>query len=165
MAIGRLYAVEFHAVAVSAQQDLFYLKPAADKPIEVQWAKIRNVDAATDAGDAKEEDWRVELIYLPATVTAGTGGASATPHPVRSVNDVAASFTARTNDATTVASTTGTAVNLDSDGMNNRIGYDFLPPEANRPVVANAAAIVLRLVTTPVTATLLNGTIHVAELV
>ena len=163
MACGRCYTVEFHAVSVSAQQEFFYIKPAADKPCQIEWAKIRNVDSTTEAGDAHEDFWRVELIYLPPTVTASSGGNSFTPNPIE-VNDAAAGFTARIND-TTKASSNGTAYNLDSDGMNNRIGYDYLPTPENRPVVANAAAVVLRLNTTPAATNLLNGTMYVRELV
>jgi hypothetical protein len=163
MANGRAYAVTFSAVAATAQQDLFYLKPAADKAIQVEWAVVRNVTGVTDAGDAKEDLWRVELIYLPATVTVGSGGTSATPAPLE-VNDTAASFTARVND-TTKATTSGTAVTLHADGMNNRIGFDYYPVPEHRTVVANAAAVVLRLNTTPNASNTLNGTIYVRELV
>jgi len=163
MACGRCYTVTFSAVSVSAQQEFFYIKPAADKPVQIEWAKITNVDLAAEAGDAHEDFWRIELIYLPATVTVGSGGTAPTPGPLE-VNDTAAGFTARVND-TTKATTSGTAVTIDADGMNNRIGYVYLPTPENRPVVANAAAIVLRLNSTPTGTNLLNGTMYVRELV
>jgi hypothetical protein len=163
MACGRCYTVTFTAVSVSAQQDFFYIKPAADKPVQIEWAKIRNVGLRTEAGDADEDFWQIALIYLPATVTVGSGGSAPTPAPLE-VNDTAASFTARVND-TSKATTSGTAVTLDSDGMNNRIGYDYLPIPENRPVVANAAAIVLALNSTPTGTNTLNGSMYVRELV
>lgn len=160
--LGRAYAVEFHNVGVAAQQDLFYIKPAADKICAVEAVYLSNVGIAADAGDAQEELWRVEMIRLPATVTAGSVGNSMTPNPL-STNDTAAGFTARIND-TTVATTSGTALNVHSDGWNVRIPYVYLPPPEHRVLVANAQAIVFRLVSTPTDSVTCNGTMIVREL-
>lgn len=160
--LGRAYVVEFHAVTVSAQQDLFYIKPAADKPCVIEMVKIAVVGGTADAGDAQEELLRVELIRVPATVTVGSGGSAMTPNPL-ATNDAAAGFTARVND-TTVATTSGTNLNLDSDGINSRQPYIYLPLPEHRPMVANAQAIVCRLVTTPNDALSVNGTMIVREL-
>lgn len=160
--IGRAYAVEFHNISVSAQQDLFYVKPAADKICVVEAVYLSNVGGAADAGDAQEELFRVEMIRLPATVTVGSGGSSFTPNPL-AVNDAAAGFTARIND-TTVATTSGTAKQLHSDGMNVRVPYVWLPPPEHRHLVANAEAWVCRLVSTPADAVTMNGTCVVREL-
>lgn len=161
MGLGRLYGVEFHAIACTAQQDLFYFKPAADKVISIEMIKIAASGGTADAGDAQEELFDIECIYLPSTVTAGSAGSSFTPVP-KSINDAAAGFTARTND-TTIATTSGTAANRDSDGMNSRIPYIWLPPPEHRDLVANAAAFVCRLKTTPADSILLSGTALVRE--
>lgn len=160
--LGRAYVVEFHNVAVAAQQDFFYVKPAADKPILIESIKLANVGIAADAGDAQEELWDVELIRVPATVTAGSGGGAFTPNPL-STNDAAAGFTARIND-TTKATTSGSLLVLDSDGLNVRIPYLWLPPPEHRPVVANAQAIVCRLNSTPTDSVTMNGAMIVREL-
>jgi hypothetical protein len=160
--IGRAYAVEFHAVAVAAQQDFFYIKPAADKLCVIEACYLSNVGGAADAGDVQEELLRVELIRLPATVTVGSGGGSMTPNPL-ATNDTAAGFTARIND-TTVATTSGTALNLHSDGFNVRIPYVWMPPPEHRLIVANAQAIVARLVSTPADSITMSGTMLVREL-
>lgn len=160
--IGRAYVVEFHAVAISAQQDLFYIKPAADKICVVEAVYLSNVGGAADAGDAQEELWRVEIIRLPATVSVGSGGGAMTPNPT-ATNDAAAGFTARIND-TAVATTSGTALNLHSDGWNVRVPYVWMPPPEHRLLVANAQAIVVRLVSTPADAVTCNGTCIVREL-
>jgi hypothetical protein len=136
--IGRAYAVEFHNISIAAQQDIFYVKPAADKIVVVEAVYLSNVGGAADAGDAQEELYDVELIRVPATVTASSGGAAATPNPL-STNDTVAGLTARTND-TTKATTTGALLNLHSDGWNVRIPYVWLPPPEHRPIVANAQA-------------------------
>jgi len=162
MGLGRLYTVEFHNVAISAQQDLFYIKPAADKVCFIEALKLSNVGGAADAGDAQEELYRLEIIRLPSTVTVGSGGNSFTPSAV-AVNDAAAGFTARIND-TTVATTSGTAVNVDSDGWNVRLPYAWPGLPEHRLPIANAQAIVVRLVTTPADAVTCNGTLYVREI-
>lgn len=159
---GRAYACEFHNVSVAAQQDLFYIKPAADKICVIEAVYLANVGGTADAGDAQEELLRFEIIRLPATVTVGSGGSSMTPNPL-AVNDSAASFTARTND-TTMATTSGTALNLHSDGLNVRVPYVWMPPPEHRILIANAAAIVARLVSTPADAVTMNGTMIVREM-
>lgn len=160
--LGRIYAVTFKAVAVTAQQDFFYLKPAADKPIFIEQIKIAVVGGNADAGDAQEELLEVETLRLPATVTAGSGGTAPTPVP-KSTNDAAAGFTARVND-TTKATTSGTAAQLDEDGLNSRIPYLYIPLPEHVDSIANALAIVCRLNTTPVDSILMQGTALVREL-
>jgi hypothetical protein len=160
--LGRAYSVNFVAVSIAAQQDLFYIKPAADKPVVIEGLYLSNVGIAADAGDAQEELWDVELIRVPATVTASTGGASMTPNPLQA-SDAAAGFTARIND-TTKATSTGTLLVLHADGWNVRIPYVWMPPPEHRIIVANAQAIVARLNSTPTDAVLCSGTMIVREL-
>jgi hypothetical protein len=160
--IGRAYVVDFKAVSLAAQQDLFYIKPAADKICIIEAVYLSNVGIAADAGDAQEELWDVECLYVPATVTAGSGGTAPTPQPL-AINDAAAGFTARVND-TTKATSSGTIVDRHADGWNVRIPYVWLPPPAHYPIVANAAAIVFRLNSTPTDAVTCNGTMIVREL-
>jgi hypothetical protein len=161
--LGRLYTVVFTAVSVTVAQDLFYLKPAADKPIDLEAVYISNVGGTADAGDAQEELLRLEIIRLPATVTAGSGGTAPTPNPINP-NDAAAGFTSRVND-TTVATTSGTALTLHSDGWNVRAGWPFPAVPEHRIPVANAQALVVRLNTAPADAILISGTAYVRELV
>lgn len=158
---GRTYSVEFHNVAVSVQQDFFYIKPAADKICVIEAIYLSNVGIAADAGDAQEELWDVEMIRVPATVTAGSGGGAFTPNPL-STNDAAAGATARIND-TTKATTSGTLLVLHSDGFNVRIPYVYMPPPEHRAYVANAQAIVFRLNSTPTDAVTMNGTLVFRE--
>lgn len=162
MGLGRLYVVEFHGVAITAQQDLFYIKPAADKPVSIELVKFSVAGVSADAGDAQEELYQIECVYVPATVTVGSGGTSMTPNP-KIVNDTAAGFTARVND-TTKATSSGTIVNRDSDGMNSRNPYYWCPAPEHRDVVGNAAAFCARLNSTPTDSILCNGTMLVREL-
>ena len=163
--LGRAYAVEFHNTTLTnagGDQDLFYIKPAADKICAIEAVYLSNVGVAADAGDAQEELHRIEMIRLPATVTVGSGGGSMTPNPL-STNDAAAGFTARIND-TTVATTSGTALTLHSDGWNVRVPYVWMPPPEHRLLVGNAQAIVVRLGSTLTDDIVCNGTCIVREL-
>lgn len=160
--LGRAYTVTFAAVSITAQQTLFYIKPAADKICIIEAIYLGASGGAADAGDAQEELYDLQLIYLPATVTVGSGGTAPTPGP-KAVNDTAAGFTARVND-TTKATSSGTAVVRHPDGFNNRIPYVYAPPAEHRDIVANAAAIILNLNTTPADAILISGEMTVREL-
>jgi hypothetical protein len=162
LGLGRLYAVTFTAVSVSAAQDLIYIKPAADKPILLEHVKIGVVGGTADAADAQEELLDIRIVRLPATVTVGSGGGAFTPLPIQ-VSDAEAGFTARIND-TTIATTSGSLQVLDADQMNSRVGYTYLPAPEHRVVVANAQAIVCRLTGAPADALSVNGTALVREL-
>lgn len=159
--LGRLYTVTFQAIAITAQQEFFYIKPAADKPCIIEMIKIAVTGGTADAGDAQEELLRVETIRLPTTVTVGSGGTAPTIVP-KLVGDAAAGFTARVND-TTKATTSGTAAQLDADGMNNRIPYLYTPIPEHRDVISNASALVCRLNTTPADSIEVGGTMLVRE--
>jgi hypothetical protein len=163
--IGRAYVVEFHNVTLTTaggDQDLFYIKAAADKICVIEGVYLSNVGVAADAGDAQEELHRIEIMRIPATVTAGSGGNAMTPNPL-ATNDTAAGFTARIND-TTVATTSGTALWLHSDGWNVRVPYVYMPPPEHRPIVANAQAVVVRLASTLTDDIVCNGTCIVREM-
>lgn len=159
--IGRAYSVNFTAVAIAAQQDIFYVKPAADKPVYFEALYLSNVGGTADAGDAQEELLDLRIVYVPATVTASSGGNSFTALPL-AVNDSAAGFTSRIND-TTIATTTGSLKVLHADGWNIRVPYVWLPPPEHRPTVANAAAMVVRLQTGPADSVTCSGTLVVRE--
>jgi hypothetical protein len=159
---GRAYSVVFSGVAITAKQDLFYIKPATDKLVVVEAVYLSNVGVAADAGDAQEELLDIRIIRVPATVTAGSGGTAPTPNPLVT-NDAAAGFTSRVND-TTVATTSGTLLTLNSDGWNIRIPYVWMPPPEHRPIVGNAQAIVLRLESTVTDSVSCDGTMILREM-
>ena len=155
--MGRMYTVSFSFVSISSAgstQDFFYLKPAADKPCKVHRAHLES-DGTTD------QAIRVRILRLPATVTVGSGGSAPTPTPM-DVNDAAAGATTRIND-TTVATTSGTAVVVDASIVHTLSGYDFHPTPEERPKVANAEAIVVRLEAAPGTTFNCSGTLTFEE--
>lgn len=164
---GRLYSVTFVNTSISAQQDIFYIKPAADKICIIEGVYLANVGGSADAGDAQEELYDLEILRLPATVTVGSGGTAITTNTANyaavSVNDANGAFTARSND-TTKATSSGTIKTMHADGWNVRIPYVWMPPPEHRVMVANAEAVVVRLNTTPADAVTCNGTILVREM-
>ena len=163
--IGRVYALTFENVNIPAAQDFFYVKPASDKICIIEGFYLSNVGGSADAGDAQEEILRLVINRLPSTVTVGSGGsasATGTLNPL-AVNDTAAGFTGRTND-TTPATTSGTARTVHADGWNIRIPYVWMPPPEQRILVANAEAIVVKMLSTPTDGISSSGGILVREI-
>jgi len=155
---GRIYTVNFAAVAVAAAQDLFSLDAAAEKPIEIVGLMLTQV-GNSDVGDAQEELLR--FAFIRGNTTVGSGGTAPTPRPVKA-SDPAAGFTARVND-TTVA-TVGTAITTHEDAFNVRAGYLNWWPLGTETDTNGALLLVVRLVTAPADSITLSGTLYVREL-
>jgi len=152
--MGRMYSVSFTAVSVTAAQDLIGIYGAAGKMCRPRRVSV-NIAASTLPTAVGLE---LRCRFLPATVTAGSGGTAPTPQKL-DPGDAAASFTARAND-TTPATTSGTAAVLESNGCHIFAGYDYrfsFPPN-----IGPSEAFVFELLNT-VTATL-SGTVIVEEL-
>lgn len=156
--MGRIYAVTFEGVAVTAQVDFFEITPADDKPVAIHGILLSQ---SSDLGDAAEEQLRVKVIRGHAT--GGSGGSAPTPAPLNP-NDTAAGFTAETNN-TTIAST-GTTVDLAALAFNIRAGLEhYFPPEC-RPMASQAnTTLVVRLMAAPADSLTLSGTLFVEELI
>lgn len=146
--MSRVYTVPFQGTMTAAGGDteLFYLKPAADKPVRVRGFRLCQF---SEVGDAAEENIRISIIWLPATVTASSGGTAVTPVDVDRIANTTAGFTARCNDST-VATTSGTAVTLEELAWNERATpFEFRwLDEREMPSAANASALVIRNQTT-----------------
>ncbi len=155
---GRIYAVTFENVSITASQDLFYAAPADDKPLALHGVWISQY---SDLKDTEEEGLRIKIIRGHATV--GSGGTTPTPTPLNPTA-TAAGFVARVND-TTIASA-GTAVDLYAGVWINRTEFLYLPPPEQRPIVSQAAGvtIVVRLMAAPADALSTSGTAIFEEL-
>lgn len=155
--MGRLYAVTFENVAVTASQDFFEITPADDKPIAIHAVYLSQY---SDVGDTAEELLRVKIIRGHAT--GGSGGSSATPVPMNP-SDAAAGATAEINN-TTIAST-GTAVDLHADTFNIRAGWVYMPTPESRPIANQAnTTIVVRLMASPTDSLSMSGTLIFEEI-
>lgn len=154
----RIYTCEFEGVAVTTAVDLFELQPADDKPVEVVGLFLSQ---SSDLGDAQEEVLRFRVVR--GNATTGTGGAqqAVAPVPVNS-SDAAAGFTYDT--CNTTAASTGTAVNLHSDGFNIRTGYGLWLPDGCEWQTKQAVLLVVRLMAAPADSVTLSGTMYVREL-
>lgn len=140
--------------------DLFYIKPAADKPVKLLGIKLGQ---SSEAGDAAEEALRFSVVRLPATVTVGSGGAAVTPAPVEDINTVAFAGTVRAND-TTIATTSGSATTKEEFAWNERSSPLEMWWEPDwAPRVRNAEAIVIRLQTTPADDFSIAATLYLEE--
>lgn len=154
--LARSYAVNFTAVAVTAAQDFFELSPTDDKPIEIVGLFVGQY---SDAGDAADEllPWSI----VRGHTTSGSGGAAATPRPVRRSTGTAG-FAAETNN-TTIASA-GTGVTIHSDAFNVRAGIGLWFPEGFEPDCGQGdTTIVVRLLTAPADSLTMQGTVYVRE--
>jgi len=125
--------------------DWFELTPADDKPIKLRGLLISQL---SEVGDAAEEGLRFTIIRLPATFTSGSGGSAPTPAPMDSA-DAAAGFTAEVNN-TTVATTSGTAINVVEFAWNERNSpYEmWFPDDRFAPKAKQTEGLVIRMQTT-----------------
>lgn len=144
--MGRIYTVAWSGTLTAAggDADLLEVLPADDKPVKLIGFMVSQI---SEVGDAAEEGLRISVIRLPATVTSGSGGSSATPAPMDSA-DAAAGMACETNN-TTVATTSGTAVTLAEYGWNERMPFEAVYPDPNmRPKVKQGEGLVVRCQTT-----------------
>lgn len=145
--MSRMYSIPYSGTLTNAggDTDLLYILPADDKPCRLAgWI----IGQHSEFGDAAEENIRLSIIRLPATVTVGSGGSAVAPVPLDDI-DAAAGFTARCND-TTVATTSGTAETKEESAWNERATpYErWWPDPAMRYTVRQASALVVRCQTT-----------------
>jgi hypothetical protein len=154
---GRVYSVEFEAVAVTAQVDFFEITPADDKPIDVLGIFLSQ---SSDVGDAADELLRYRVIRRHTT--SGSGGSAPTPTPLRATA-TAAGFTAETCN-TTIASS-GTTTNLHSDTFNVRAGLQlWLPDSCEWSAGQGNTTLVVRLMAAPADSLTMSGTLYVREM-
>lgn len=151
----RVYSITFSGVTVSVVQDLIALYCGASMAVELHGVLLGQVTGTT------VQNLGVAIKRLTATVTPGTGGSAATPQPAED-NNPAATATARTND-TTVATTSGSTEVLYSDVFNTVNGYQFYPPEEDRPSFRLNQACIISLINAPSSPMTMSGTLTFAE--
>jgi hypothetical protein len=146
--MGRIYSVTFQGTVTNAggDQDLIEIAPADDKPVKLRGFSLGNV---SEVGDAAEEGLRISVLRMTATVTSGSGGSAATPVPTDSA-DVACGAAVEVNN-TTVATTSGSTLNVAEFAWNIRNSpFDFwFPDERFAPKAKGTEYLFVRLQTTP----------------
>lgn len=156
MSSGRTYTVNVRGVSVSAIQDFVSIYAGSGG------ASIEIVGHNIGPCNTTVEILQVSGKILPATVTTGSGGTSATP-VADNRGDAAATATARIND-TTQASSSGTVVYAYTDDLNEVNGLPFFYPENSRPKIQASQAFVLAIETTPGGARTMSGWVKFREL-
>jgi hypothetical protein len=152
--MSRLYTIQFNAIAVTAQVDLFEILPATQKPVLLHGLILGQT---TDYGDAQDEGLLVQVIR--GHTTSGSGGASVTPVPMDSNATAAGATCERTN--TTIASA-GTGAVIHSDVWNVRAGYQWIWTPETKPRTQNANIIVVRMAA-PADSITMSGTLYFEE--
>jgi len=156
--MGRVYKVTFSGVLVSAAQDLVQIKngSGSNKVLRIlkRWVN------ATDTVLVTGQSIQIRERRLPATVTDGSGGSSATPQPADG-GDPAATFTAAVNN-TTKATTTGTPSVIFEDGCHIFNGFDDTHDEP--PTIAPGQSYVFELLSTVAGTVHLSGGVGVEEI-
>jgi hypothetical protein len=153
----RRYTVETENVSVAAAQDLCQVIGAAGKTVKIKRVMV----GATNTTLVTAQSIRLNGVFLPATVTNGSGGTAPTFKPV-DPGDAAASVTAKAN-STTQATTNGTAVTTHTWGVHIFAGLDFTFPIGAEPVVGPSESWVFGLLSTVTGTVNLDMTVEVEE--
>jgi hypothetical protein len=134
-----IFTIVCENIAVSAVQDVLAAYAASTKKLQ-----LLAVEMAAN-GQTTVGNYPIRVKHLPTTVTAGSGGASVTPHNVNP-DGAAVSFTARRNDVTQ-ATTSGTAFDFIASQFNPINGYYWQAPTpvGDEPKADLSEAIVLSL--------------------
>lgn len=154
--MGRMYTVQFNAVGVTAQQDLFELVPAATSGLTIHEIGLSQ---STEVGDAQEEG--LNLLLKSGQTTSGTGGTGPTPVPLGSVADAAAAFAAEVNNTTKASA--GTIVTHYAWNWNVRMPFQHIFTPESRPRMQPSRRCTLELATTPADSITMSGYMVVEE--
>lgn len=151
--MGRVYSASFEEIAVTAIQDLFEVVAPSDAAVEIHSVVISQ---SSDAGDSAAE--QLPILIHRGTAT-GSGGSSVTASPL-SKGDAAFGGTVEANNTT--QSTEGTF--LHAEAFNVQIGFHYLPPPEDRPVVSPSGLFIVELQAAPADSLTMNGTIVFEEI-
>jgi len=153
MARGRMYAVVFEEVAVTAVQDFFEINAPADSAVVLHSCVITQ---SSDFGDAASEMLSV-LIHRGST--SGSGGSTPTPTPL-SLGDAAFGGTTEANN--TAQSTEGTF--LWAESFNIQVGLHYFPTPDMQIVISPSDRLIIELQTAPTDSLTMSGVAIIEEL-
>jgi hypothetical protein len=158
--MSRIYRVPYSG-AVTTSADLIEILPADDKPVKLIGFIIGQT---SETGDAAEENLRLTVRHMTATVTSGSGGSSVTPVKNDPGVDVAAGFAAEANNGT-VATTSGTSTVMEEFAWNIRSSplERWWPDDDLAPTARQGEALLIRLESTPADSISVNYTAIVKE--
>jgi hypothetical protein len=158
----RIFTVPWTGTVTNAggDCDLWEITPADDLPVKIRGFRLGQT---SEVGDSAEENLRISIIRLPATVASGSGGAAGVPRQV-DLNGQTPGFASETNN-TTVATTSGTAEILEELAWNERATpFEVWYPDPDfAPKAVQGAALFVRMQTTPADDFTFAGTLWVEE--
>lgn len=158
--MSRIYTAQFSAVAVTAAQDLFEITAPTDAVVKIHdW----EVFQTSDAGDAQEEQLRLECVRGVGSVTSGSGGSSVTPQPVED-GDAAFGGTVEANNTTRMAAGSGSLETLPQIGWQVRYPKEKVYTPETRPTISPGNRWTLSLPVAPADALTLCGTVTFEEI-
>lgn len=158
--MGRMYAIQFNSVAVTAAQDLFEVVTDDDKVVILHEISVTQ---ESDAGDAESEMIPFSLSRASGTYTSGSGGSTPTEQPL-DAGDAAGSMTCEANNTTRASAGTGTLTKLWERAENVLAGFHYLPTPECRPVISGGAAFIVGLENAPADSLTMNGYMIVEEI-
>lgn len=161
--MSRFYRVSFENVAVSAAQDLVAIAGATGKMYRVK----RRWVGCSDTTLPGAQMLALRERFLPATVTAGSGGTTGVTPSRIDPGDAACSSSSCATNNTTKATTSGTAIILNEMGAYIYHGYDepwLERPQGEVPVVGPSEAYVFELLFAPTGTIHLSGGVEIEEL-
>ncbi len=157
--MGLIFSVVGSKTAVTVACDLMTVVPAAGKPVALYSIRISQNNQAKDANDAMQ---RIQIVT--GNTTAGSGGAAATPSPIRSPGTGAVASSTCTAFNTTLASA-GTAKILLEDNFDVRAGWLWIPtPEERIEVPVTTNRVCIRLPDAPAASTNYSITVNFEEI-
>lgn len=161
--MSRLYTVMYQGTVTNAggDSDLLEVLPADDKPVRLRgWI----IGQTSEVGDAAEENLRITLRRMTATVTSGSGGSAVTPLSLDETMNVAFGGTVECNN-TTVATTSGTSRITHELSWNERYTpWEFWFPEVDFcPVARQAEGLFMRMESTPADDFSITMTFYIEE--
>lgn len=154
--MGRMYSAVFEGVNVSAAQDLFELLAHASAAV-----KIHEVHISQDESESSEQ-LPVTVKRIPATVTSGSGGSTATPRK-HSPGDAAAVTVVEINN-TTRAQSSGTIETLRRASENVLNGWHWIFPPELRPTIPPSGTMVVGLEVAPGATLKMSGEVIFEEI-
>lgn len=158
----RIYTVPWTGTVTNAggDCDLWEILPADDLPCRIRGLRLGQT---SEVGDSAEENLRISIVRLAATVTSGSGGSAGAPVQV----DLAAQtpgFAAEVNN-TTVATTSGATEIVEELAWNERATpFEVWYPDPDfAPRAVQGQALLVRLQTTVADDITFAGTLWVEE--
>lgn len=157
--MGRVYAIPFSSVAVSAAQDLWELTNTSTRLLRILACELSQ---SSEVGDTAEEILPILFRRGSSATSSGSGGTTPTPAPLET-GIGAASFTAEANNTTRMSG--GTITTIVSTNWNERISpYQWTFDDRTAIIVGPSERFTVELASAPADSLTMSGTLWVEEI-